>query len=143
MRGRLNWVPAPETSLLSEGANIESGQITFDYSGADPAASVHQALLSHQIYSSTADADYSSTLRASCALGWIDNGPVGGLDNVVVKYTLVGDANCDGQVNGTDLDLLRRIGEPAPPPGPRAISTTATPFRAKTPVPLVPGTSPS
>ena len=56
---------------------------------------------------------YSSTLGSENALGWIDNGlvwPDHGVSedasNVVVAYTLYGDANCDGTVNGTDLDLL-------------------------------------
>ena len=49
----------------------------------------------------------SSTLGSGDALGWIDSGLVwAGADNVVVAYTLLGDANCDGTVNGTDLDLL-------------------------------------
>ena len=70
-------------------------------------------------------------------MGWIDNGLLWAAgtgdhgvsedaSNVVVAYTLLGDANCDGTVNGTDLDLLaENWGQPAPrPPGPRAISTT-------------------
>ena len=66
----------------------------------DPATEVHSALQAGTIYS-------SSTLGLENALGWIDNGPVGpDANNVVVAYTLLGDANCDGTVNGTDLDLL-------------------------------------
>ena len=99
------------------GANLVGGQIIFDYSNKSSEQTtvntVHSDLLNDTIRT-------SNPFDGKHALGWIDNGQGfsdGGagenLNNVMVAYTLLGDANCDGRVNGTDLPSWRRIGERA------------------------------
>jgi autotransporter-associated beta strand protein len=81
--------------LTGGGADVQSGKIVFDYAGgSDPAATI-QGLLNSRIYSSTADASHT--------LGWLDDVAN---SNVTVMYTLYGDANLDGTVNGADLIIV-------------------------------------
>ena len=96
--------------LTGGGADIQSGKLIFNYAGGtSPADTIAQILDDSfgtsnpfsqgngaQIYSSTADA-------AGKALGWVDDGVN---EEVTVMYTLYGDSNLDGSVNGTDLNAV-------------------------------------
>ena len=83
------------------GADIQSGKLVFDYSGTAPTVEMFLQTSYHagawdqgQFLSTTADASHG--------LGWMDNG----VDEVTVMYTLYGDSNLDGSVNGTDLNAV-------------------------------------
>ena len=86
--------------LTGSGANIEAGQMVFDYPdetttiGSLLAASYNGGLWNTGQFQCT-------TEDATHGLGWIDNG-----SNVTVMYTLYGDANLDGTVNGNDLNTV-------------------------------------
>ena len=99
------WAPV----LNAGGADVQAGKLVFNYAGGtSPADTIAQILDDSfgtsnpfsqgngaQIYSTTADV-------ANRAIGWIDDG----VDEVTVMYTLYGDSNLDGSVNGTDLNAV-------------------------------------
>ena len=96
---------AHEVILAGGGADIQSGKIVFNYTGAAPdigalldashGAGGTTAWTAGQFLSTNADANHG--------LGWIDNTSS---KQVTVMVTLYGDSNCDGSVNGTDLNAV-------------------------------------
>ncbi len=96
------------------GVNIQGGKIYFDYTGdGTPLTESVEAALTYsydgkrwdmgQFCCTTEDSDHG--------LGWTNVGPDAQLDpdpsaHVTVMRTLYGDANCDGVVNGIDLDAV-------------------------------------
>ena len=86
--------------LTGGGANIEAGQMVFDYPDQAPTiASLMQASYAGGLWNT--GKFLCTTENATHGLGWIDNG-----SNVTVMYTLYGDANLDGTVNGGDLNTV-------------------------------------
>ena len=83
--------------VLSAGADIQANtKMIFDYTGgADPAADIKADLKSGLIYSSDATSKYG--------LGWYD---YTGSHQVAVMYTIFGDTDLNGTVNGADLSAL-------------------------------------
>ena len=108
---------APVLTVAGLGANIKGGTMIFDYNGldyagnaysnADPAATIAGLLQASYVaggatpFSSSASRIYSSTADAAHGLGWMDNG-----SNVSVMYTLYGDTDLNGTVNGGDLNTV-------------------------------------
>jgi hypothetical protein len=98
--------------------DINNNHLIIDYTSSDPIAAIRAYLLSGfnngawngtGIISSAA-ATQNATGGAKYGVGWAD-----GADHVVVglssgqielKYTLLGDANLDGTVNGSDFSIL-------------------------------------
>ena len=104
--GTLQLGLAAQTAVLSHGgADVQAGQLLFNYAGgADPAATIQGLLASSyraaggafssgQIFSSTVGA-------AGLALGWTDDTSS---QTVIVKPAMFGDATLDGVVNSDDL----------------------------------------
>ena len=104
--GQNAWNP---TILYGAGADIQDGRLVLDYT-ADPESNPAETVLSilaesygngtepfayGQIHSSTAAA-------TSTALGWTDNTTD---SQVTITRALYGDANLDGSVDFSDLDL--------------------------------------
>ena len=106
------------TSLSISGSgtlDITDNHIVVDYSGTDPIASIAAWIANGYaggtwtgtgIASSTAAANASSY-----GIGYADAADAGnpaGLSagQIEIMYTLLGDANLDGKVNGTDFNLL-------------------------------------
>jgi autotransporter-associated beta strand protein len=92
--------------LTGGGADLQTGKIIFD----DPSQAASIAAILDASYGDGAHAFaagngakiYSSTAAAAGnALGWADTG-----SNVTVMYTVYGDSNLDGSVNGTDLNAV-------------------------------------
>ena len=90
--------------LSGGGANVQGGELVFNYASAsDPLASVEAALqsgfhngwASGQIYSTTA-------AGGGLALGYVDNGA----STITVGLALPGDANLDGRVDVNDLTIV-------------------------------------
>ena len=115
--GTLEAVGAGGIGLLTSngGLDIQKGRAVLDYTGLidpaslDPIANtfMQQARANgwvidstHPIGSTTAAAD-----PTVYTLGWTDT-VVGGRNLLTVMYTLCGDANCDGTVNGADLNTV-------------------------------------
>jgi len=98
-------VPARGPVLTGSGADLQAGKIIFDYtnSGDNPNSTIEEILaiaygsgfLSGQIRETTA-------ATTGWAFGWKDDGAESG---VVVMATPYGDANLDGVVNSTDINL--------------------------------------
>jgi hypothetical protein len=103
---------------ISTGAiNIGAGEILVDYtSGSDPIASIEAYIKSGfngghwngpGIMSSNAQTPTNGRIYG---VGWADgaDGVVSGLTSgqIEIKYTLLGDANLDGTVNGSDFSIL-------------------------------------
>ena len=114
--GTLEAIGAGGLGLLgSAGLDIQHGQAVLDYTGLtdpmtlDPIANtlMQQARANgwvidatHPVGSTTAATD-----PLVHALGWTDT-VVGGRTVLTVMYTLCGDANLDGVVNGADLNTV-------------------------------------
>ena len=82
--------------LLAGGADIQAGKLVLDYTGgSDPVAAIKADLASGLIH--------SSTTTVKCCLGWADNTTN---DQVTVMYTIDGDADLNGTVNGVDLNTV-------------------------------------
>ena len=108
--GTLILGPGAQSRVLAvRGADIQGGEVVFDYAGAggtNPAAQIASILDtsygdgSNPFTEANGAKIFSSTADATRGLGWIDDG-----DNlqVLVKYTLYGDATLDGTVNFDDL----------------------------------------
>ena len=85
------------------GADIKGGKMVFDYMMTAPGvASLLTASYTGGTAPWTTGQFLSSTADGSHGLGWIDNG----MDKLTVMYTLYGDSNLDGSVNGTDLNAV-------------------------------------
>ena len=109
--------------LLGGGLDVQSGQVVWDYTGVagvspgvvDPIlfTALQQSYLnnwaidmSHPVGSTTAYADWlANGSLATHGLGFAET-VVGGETLVTVGYTLYGDANLDGTVNGGDLNTV-------------------------------------
>jgi len=104
------------TITLAGTLDIANNHILIDYTSSDPIAAIHQYLLNGYnnghwngpggIISSAA------ALNSHYGIGWADGGDgthsVSGLlgGEIELKYTLLGDANLDGTVNGSDFSIL-------------------------------------
>ena len=114
--GTLEAIGAGGVGLLnSAGLNIEHGTVVLDYTGLidpmtlDPIANTLMQTMhangwvidpTHPVGSTTAAAN-----PLIDALGWTDT-VVDGRTVLTVMYTLCGDANLDGVVNGADLNTV-------------------------------------
>ena len=86
--------------LTGGGANIEASQIVFDY--PDKALTISGLLAASYNGGLWNVGQFQCTTEdATHGLGWMDTGT-----NVTVMYTLYGDANLDGTVNGNDLNTV-------------------------------------
>jgi fibronectin-binding autotransporter adhesin len=87
--------------LSGGGSDIQAGKIVFDYPLLGPAiqplitASYNGGLWNTGMFLCT-------TEDGAHGLGWVDDGS----SKVTVMYTLYGDTNLDGSVNGTDLNTV-------------------------------------
>ena len=87
------------------GANIQNGQVLFDYTAvASPAATLRGLLVAAHNSGFLTGQLRSSTATASRGLGYRDNGAAAG--TVIVKATLYGDADLDGGVSINDFNAL-------------------------------------
>jgi hypothetical protein len=88
--------------LNSGGADLQSGALVFDYTGAsDPAATI-RALLAASYHNGQWDVGQfrdSTAASSGLTLGWLDD-PV--THQVKVMATYAGDFNLDGVVNALD-----------------------------------------
>jgi autotransporter-associated beta strand protein len=98
----------PLVLTVAAGADIQGGKVVLDYTGGTTTAptvatdlqtSYGLGWASGQIRSTTAAADLTHTH----ALGWVDDTAH---SQVTVMYTLYGDTNLDGSVDGTDLNAV-------------------------------------
>ena len=91
---------AAAAQSVTGGANIEKGQLIFDY--PDVASSIAAAMQASYNGGLWTGGPFQCTTQDSQhGLGWMDTG-----SNVIVMYTLYGDANLDGTVNGGDLNTV-------------------------------------
>lgn len=107
---------------FQSGANLDLGETDLidNYTGTDPYTTILAAMKS--AYDSgkwDLTGIYSSALATGTALGIYDNSnntksSFDGISvdstTVVIKYTWLGDANCDGLVNSTDLSAISASG---------------------------------
>jgi autotransporter-associated beta strand protein len=89
------------------GANIKAGTMVFDYAGEGTPAAAIGALLTASYHSGSAThfdtgKFQSSSADANHGLGWIETMS----QQVLVAYTLYGDATVDGAVDISDLSAL-------------------------------------
>ena len=98
----------------SGALDIQGGQAVFDYTslGIDPATvdstivnPLMQAAYAHGWVIDGTHPVGSTTADATHGLGWTDT-VVGGENLLTVAYTLYGDCNLDGTVNGGDLNTV-------------------------------------
>jgi hypothetical protein len=103
------------SSLNNSGTlDVQNNELLINYGSSDPIASVREELLAGSNNGSWNGASgiVSSVAAANAnyGLGWADgaDGVVAGLSSgqIEVKYTLLGDANLDGTVNGSDFSIL-------------------------------------
>ncbi len=109
------------TITLGSVLDIANNHILIDYTGSDPIATIQQYLLNgfnggH--WNGTSGNGMGAIISSAAALnshygiGWADGGDgthsVAGLlgGEIELKYTLLGDANLDGTVNGSDFSIL-------------------------------------
>jgi hypothetical protein len=90
--------------LTGGGADIQYGKVVFDYTTPNPASTICGLLTTSNSHgwTNTGDKFQSSTVTAGHALGWSDDGA----GHVTVMYTLHGDADLNGTVNGADLNVV-------------------------------------
>lgn len=92
--------------ISTDATDLQHGKIVFDYDpGHTPAATVKGILTASHAAGWASGRIYSSTVAADAthvqALGWRDDGAA-----VTVMYTLYGDADLNGTVNGSDLNAV-------------------------------------
>ena len=93
--GTLVLGTAAQSAVFSNGANVEGGNLVFDYvTGSDPISTIVADIKSRLIYNSAATTTYG--------LGYVNDGA----GQVTVMDALYGDANLDGTVNGADLNVV-------------------------------------
>ncbi len=109
------------TIALGSVLDIANNHILIDYTSSDPIATIQQYLLNgfnggH--WNGTGGNGVGAIISSAAALnshygiGWADGGDgthsVSGLlgGEIELKYTLLGDANLDGTVNGSDFSIL-------------------------------------
>ena len=110
----LSYAAAQNTvfNTAGQGTDIQGGKVVLDWTGnSDPVSFLYPALQGSYLSgwnpppaidglrSTTAAADASHTH----ALGWIDDTTA---MTFTTMYTLYGDTNLDGSVNGTDLNTV-------------------------------------
>jgi len=95
--------------------NLENNEVIINYgSGADPISSIAAEIKSGYAGGSWTGAGITSTnaqTNSSYGIGYADAADLGnpaGLASgqIEIKYTLLGDANLDGKVNGSDFTLM-------------------------------------
>ena len=107
--------------FTGNGLDIQGGQAVWDFTGVTTPGAVDPVVeyevqqsylnnwaidLTHPAGSTTANADYlANGSSATHALGWTDT-VVGGHNLLTVMYTLYGDTDLNGTVNGADLNTL-------------------------------------
>ena len=92
-------------TLALGGADLQGGQLLFDYAGTSPAATIESILAAGYAakFAPGSACIYSSTAAANgWVLGWADNGA----GVVTVAPVLPGDANWDGRVDINDLTVV-------------------------------------
>jgi autotransporter-associated beta strand protein len=107
------------TITLGSVLDIANNHILIDYTASDPISTIQQYLLNgfnggH--WNGTSGNGVGAIISSAAALnshygiGWADgkDGVVSGLSSgqIEIKYTLLGDANLDGIVNGSDFSIL-------------------------------------
>jgi hypothetical protein len=109
---------ASSVSSLTINANstldLANNHLIINYAGgSDPIATIRQYLVSgynNGAWNGPGISSSSSAMNSAYALGYADgvDGVVPGLSSgqIEVKYTLYGDANLDGVVNGIDFTIL-------------------------------------
>jgi fibronectin-binding autotransporter adhesin len=105
--GTLELAPVSQAPLTSNagGADIQHGQVIFDYQGPTPGPTINGLLAtshSNNGFNNTTSQIRSTTATSSLGLGMYDNGS----SAVTVAYTYYGDANDDGTVNALDFNAL-------------------------------------
>jgi T5SS/PEP-CTERM-associated repeat protein len=104
--GTLALGPSAQNAVLAlGGADLQGGQLLFDYSGTSPAATIESILAAGYAgnFAPGSACIYSSTAAANgWVLGWADNGA----GVVTVAPVLPGDANLDGRVDINDLSVV-------------------------------------
>ena len=91
----------PVFNNVGVGADIQTGQMVFDAPTMSDATFESDLAASYNGGLWNAGQFHSTTADATHGLGWKDNGT-----NVTVMYTLYGDTNLDGTVNGNDLNTV-------------------------------------
>jgi hypothetical protein len=93
--------------------DIGNNALIIDYGATDPAATIRSYIVSGYAGGTWTGAGINSSVAAASShygVGYADgaDGVVSGLSSgqIEVKYTLYGDANLDGVVNGTDFGIL-------------------------------------
>ncbi len=102
------------TILTGSTLDLTNNHLIINYAGgADPVATIRQYLQSgynNGAWNGTGISSSTAAAASSYALGYADgaDGIVAGLSSgqIEVKYTLYGDANLDGVVNGNDFAIL-------------------------------------
>ena len=103
---QLNGAAKAQYPVISgSGANIMAGKMIFDYTGESSPAATIKSLLTTSYHAGAWDIGQfkSSTADANHGLGWIENTTT---SQVLVAYTLYGDASVDGKVDLSDLAAL-------------------------------------
>jgi len=109
--------PVLEVDTLSNlgTLNLKNNEVIINYgSGADPISSIAAEIKSGYAGGSWTGAGITSTnaqTNSSYGIGYADAADLGnpaGLASgqIEIKYTLLGDANLDGKVNGSDFTLM-------------------------------------
>jgi autotransporter-associated beta strand protein len=95
------------------GLDLSNNELIIDYNGADPIASIAAYLKSGYAGGKWNGPGIFTSAAASepgYGIGYADgtDGVVAGLSagQIEIKYTLLGDANLDGEVNGTDFNIM-------------------------------------
>jgi len=105
-QGTLQLGPAAHNTVLSlGGADIQAGKMLFDYTGGSSPAATIQTLLAASYNGGQWDTGQflCTTADAGHGLGWIDDT---GVQQVIVRYALYGDADLSGIVDSDDLFIL-------------------------------------
>jgi autotransporter-associated beta strand protein len=111
-------VPLELSSLIINGSgylDIENNHLFINYGSTDPIATI-RAYLKEGYQSGNwqgpgVDSYAIGTYGSGYSIGYTDsadpNNPAGlASDQIEIKYTLAGDLNLDGEVNGTDFSIL-------------------------------------
>ena len=109
LNGTLDLAPNAQAPVLTNagGADVQNGQINFDYTAASPATTIRTLLAaSYNAADGSPGVMNSGRLRSTTAtaargLGYVDAG-----NTVIVKATLFGDADLDGGVSINDFNAL-------------------------------------
>jgi arabinogalactan endo-1,4-beta-galactosidase len=101
-------------SLSNSGTiNVQKNEMIVNYTASDPAASIRSQLLSGYnggLWNGVGITSSAAAANPGYGLGYADgaDGIVAGLSpgQIEIVYTLYGDANLDGVVNGSDFGIL-------------------------------------